>query len=108
MSDAPRRSGGLFSVLMATLIGVAVGLIIAPHDGRRTRLRLLYQLERLGKKAFRIMDDLPLPDVEHASRKEGEAVIEDARKRARDIEEELERLKAETTQKRKSAPTATK
>src|SRR4051812_31414601 len=47
--SASRRSGGAGTVLLATMLGVGLGLLAAPQPGSKTRKLLLKRLATLGE-----------------------------------------------------------
>ena len=70
-------SGGLLWLLVGGAIGAGLGLLLAPHSGRKTRRLLAGRLQTLKDSARDALEDLE---------KEGKALLED------DEEEEDEEL----------------
>ena len=100
-----RRTGGfLLGAIAGGALGVAVGFLIAPQEGRKFRRRLSFKLEQLSKNMVEFIDELgQLEDVSEA-RRTGDQVIASARERAEPILndinarlEEVRRRRAESS-----------
>ena len=86
---------GAWSTLFGGVVGLSLGMLLAPEAGRKTRLRLIYQLERLGLRVSDFADSLLAPGVESDARRTGNALVQDARTEARRIREEIDALLSE-------------
>ena len=102
-SDSGRRSGGTGTLLLATMVGVGLGLLAAPHPGTKTRKLLLKRLAALGEgvgEGLEEVQDLSSKAKKRAKRRlaklreEAEEGLGDrwehARQRFRHVEEEDE------------------
>jgi hypothetical protein len=97
--DRRRRSGGVGTILLATALGVGIGLLAAPDTGIKTRRRLRKRLETLGTdlgEGFEEMQGLSgrarerVRDRLARMKKRGESALEDLEERWRGEEEEEE------------------
>ncbi len=61
-------NGGVFWLLMGGAIGAGLGLLFAPHSGRKTRRLLAARLQSLKDSAQDVLEDLE---------EEGKALLED-------------------------------
>ena len=76
--------------MLGSVIGVAVGLLIAPEEGRKVRRRLAYQLDRGYKKLNELLE-LPT-DVEQEARKTGRSLVKGAEEQASEILHDVDAL----------------
>ena len=86
---------GVLSTFLGGVVGFSLGMLLAPEAGRKTRLRLIYQLERLGLSVSTFAESLLAPGVESDARRTGNALVQDARTEARRIREEIDALLSE-------------
>lgn len=90
--------GGLF---VGGAVGFAMGILLAPDEGREMRQRVSYLLDRWGKQVADLVDDLGSGDLENSeARQSAEAVISDAREKAQEILSEAEAIMSEAKSKR--------
>lgn len=99
-SVARATLGGLF---VGGAVGFAMGVLLAPDEGREMRQRVSYLLDRWGKEVADFVDQLGSDD--HASseaRQNAQAVVSDAREKAQEILSEAEAIMDEARSKRSS------
>lgn len=85
------RAGAWGSVL-GGVAGFALGLLLAPEEGRKVRRRLVYQLERVGEQVGVVLDQVVSPEVRSEARRTGDAVVADARAQADRIRTDIDAL----------------
>ncbi|RMF64988.1 MAG: YtxH domain-containing protein [Bacteroidetes bacterium] len=95
---------GAWGVLLGGAAGFALGLLVAPEEGRKLRRRLVYQLERLAGQVGEIVEDLLHPEVVGEARRDADAIVADAQARARRIREDIDELLGEVRQQRPPRP----
>ena len=88
-----------WGALLGGAAGFALGLLVAPEEGRRTRRRLSYRLESLGQQVSDFADQM-LHRVSESgdARRSGDAVVADAQVRAERIRSDIEALLGEVRQ----------
>jgi gas vesicle protein len=93
------KSLGSFALGLVTgaVMGVGAGLLFAPREGKHTRSKLSYQLSRLREQlqaqiqerfAPKSNEDILFNDAKN----EGEAVTKTTQKRAKQLNEDLDKL----------------
>ncbi|WMJ72776.1 YtxH domain-containing protein [Cytophagaceae bacterium ABcell3] len=89
-----KRSGTLLAFLAGATAGAAAGILFAPDKGKNTRDRLSFQVERYRKRLEEIVDQLmaenDLPPS--AAREEGQKIINEAKKQAEALLNDVENL----------------
>jgi gas vesicle protein len=97
--DRRRRSGGVGTVLLATALGVGIGLLAAPDTGIKTRRRLRKRLETLGTDLGEGLEEMQglsgrarerVRERLARMKKRGESALEDLEERWRADEEDEE------------------
>ena len=83
---------GMWGLLVGGAMGFSLGLLLAPEEGRKMRLRLVYQLERLALRTSDLAERLLAPSEESEARRTGDALVQDARAEAKRIREEIDAL----------------
>ena len=86
---------GVFGTLLGGGVGFVLGILLAPEEGQKVRRRLAYQLEHLSDQLGEFVDQLTQSDQPGDARVDGDAVVADARSRARKIQEDIEALMGE-------------
>lgn len=86
---------GVFGTLVGGSIGFVLGILLAPEEGQKVRRRLAYQLEHLSDQLGEFVDQLTHPGQPGDARVEGDAVVADARSKARKIQEDIDALMGE-------------
>jgi gas vesicle protein len=97
--DRQTRSGGVGTILLATALGVGIGLLAAPDTGIKTRRRLRKRLETLGGDLGEGLEEMQglsgrarerMRERLASMRKRGESALEDLEGRWHGEEEEEE------------------
>lgn len=82
-------------VLVGGVTGFALGLLLAPEEGRKIRRRMVYQLEHLADQVGVFVDQATGTNAASEARKSGDAVVAEAREKARQIREDIDALLGE-------------
>lgn len=83
---------GILGALLGGMTGFAVGLLLAPEAGPRTRRRVLYQLENLAVQSGLLVDRLVNQRSSGDARRTGDALVADAQARAQRIRDDIDAL----------------
>jgi len=94
---------GAWGILLGGAAGFAMGMLLAPEEGRKLRRRLVYQLENLAGQVSEMVDQALNPDVVGDARRQGDALVADARARAQNIREDIDSLLGEIRQQKSTA-----
>lgn len=86
---------GVWGVLVGGVTGFALGLLLAPEEGRKVRRRMVYQLERLADQVGTLVDQAVSPEATSEARRTGDALVADANERARQIRDDIDALLGE-------------
>jgi gas vesicle protein len=86
-ASVPGRTGGAGSLLMATLLGVGIGLLAAPQPGSKTRKLLRKRLAALGEGMGESLEDVQ--EVSSRARKRARQRLAKLREDAGDEWEEV-------------------
>ncbi len=89
---------GVYSALAGGAVGFALGMLFAPKRGPDARRRITYQLERLTAQAEGFFRQFLQSGVERESRRNSDAVVEDAEARADHIRDDIDALMKELRQ----------
>ncbi|MFQ5572286.1 MAG: YtxH domain-containing protein, partial [Rhodothermales bacterium] len=92
--------------LLGGAAGFALGLLLAPEEGRKLRRRLSYRLESLGKQVGDLADQVLNPETESEARRTGDALVADAEVRAQRIRSDIDALLGEVRQPGSSRPSS--
>ena len=90
---SPRSGNGkaaFWGALGGLLVGVGVGLLVAPEQGQRVRRRLAFQLDRLASRLNALLE--PAPGMENEARRSGRSLVQGARAQAHEIMHEVDAL----------------
>lgn len=87
-----------WGVLLGGAAGFALGVLLAPEEGRKLRRRLSYRLENLGKQVGDLADQVLAPEAESDARRTGAALVADAKVRAQQIQSDIDALLGEVRQ----------
>ena len=90
----------LFGFAVGGAVGFAVGLLLAPDEGRQMRHRLAYLLDRWSGQVARVVEDLLSESAPSAARQSADAVVADARQQAEQLLSEAEALMDEFRSRR--------
>ncbi len=86
---------GVWGTVLGGAAGFALGMLVAPEDGKKIRRRLAYQLENLSQQVGGYIDHLTQPAEQSAARQRGDALVADARERADQIRQDIDALLGE-------------
>ncbi|NNE34697.1 MAG: YtxH domain-containing protein [Rhodothermales bacterium] len=79
-----------WGVVVGGGVGFALGMLLAPEEGRKLRRRLAFQLEHISGNIGDYLDGMSSTAVSSAAREKGEAVIADVEERAEAIRQEID------------------
>lgn len=91
---------GAWGVLLGGAAGFALGMLVAPEEGRKLRRRLAYQLDHVAGQVGEVVDQVLNPEVMGEARREGKALVADAQAKAQRIREDIDVLIKEMRQQR--------
>ena len=104
LGDLVRAS--TWGALLGAAAGFALGILLAPEEGRKVRRRLVYQLEHLSEQLGSFVDGIVAPASSSSqAKREGADLVADAQERAERIQQDIDALLSEVKQ---SDPSATK
>ncbi len=109
MGTSNNRSGvssGVFGLLIGGLVGVGVGLLIAPEKGQQVRRRLAYQLNNVVDKLSDLVEQVSRIQEDSEARRQGAALVEEATEQARKILHEADALMNEVRRNPEAGRTA--
>ena len=86
---------GAIGALLGSAAGFALGILLAPEEGQKIRRRLAYQLENLADQINTFVDNIVHPEEPGDARVEGDALVADARSKARKIQDDIDALMGE-------------
>ena len=89
-SDGSWARAGLVGAVLGGLVGFAVGLVLAPEEGKKLRRRMAYQLDNLSGQVNKLVDRMLQDEAVSEARDRGAAVVADAWAKKRKIEEDLD------------------
>lgn len=85
----------VWGVLIGGVTGFALGLLLAPEEGRKIRRRVAYQLEHLADQVGVLVDQVVTPEATNEARRTGDALVADAREKAQRIRDDIDALLGE-------------
>ena len=86
---------GVWGVLVGSVTGFAMGLLLAPEEGRKIRRRMAYQLEHLADQFGKFVDQVAGEAATNETRRTGDALVADAREQAQRIRDDIDALLGE-------------
>ena len=86
---------GIVGTLLGGGVGFVLGILLAPEEGQKVRRRLAYQLEHLSDQLGEFVDQLTHPDQPNDARVDADALVADARTKARKIQDDIDALMGE-------------
>ena len=95
----------VWGMLFGGVTGFALGLLLAPEEGRKIRRRMAYQLEHLADQVGTFVEQAASSEEGSEARRTGDALVADAREKARRIRDDIDALLGEV--RRGAAPSAT-
>ena len=90
MSRAVRSS--IWGFLVGGTAGLAVGMLLAPDEGRQLRRRAAYLLDRWASDLAAVVDRLDSAGVPSDAKARADALVADARQQAEDLLSEADAL----------------
>ncbi len=84
-----------WGMLAGGVAGFALGLLLAPEEGRKLRRRVAYQLEHLADQLGVFVEQLAQSDARSEARQTGDQLVADAREKAQQIREDIDALLGE-------------
>ncbi|HYE94584.1 MAG TPA: YtxH domain-containing protein [Rubricoccaceae bacterium] len=100
MSSSSRFGTYLAGTLAVGAAGFVLGLLLAPREGRYTRDRVAFLLDRWTRQLGGFVDRLDDGAADSEGRRNADAVIADARQQARELLHEADALMSEVRQRR--------
>jgi gas vesicle protein len=97
---------GTWGILLGGAFGFAVGLLLAPEEGKKIRRRLAFHLEQLSRQVGTFIEQVAADDQSSEARREGHELVEDAKQRAQKIRADIDALLGEVQKGRSSQSTA--
>lgn len=91
-------------MLIGGAVGVALGLLIAPEEGKKMRRRMAYQLEHLADQVGTFVDQIANPELASEARRTGDMLVADAREKAQQIRDDIDALLGEVRGASSSRP----
>jgi gas vesicle protein len=76
--------------MLGSIVGVAVGLLIAPEEGRKVRRRVAYHLDRAYKRLNALLE-MP-SELEREARQTGRSLVKGAEEQANEILQDVDAL----------------
>jgi len=84
--------------------GFALGILLAPDEGRQVRQRVAYLLDRWSGQVARMVEGFVSESAPSAARQTADAVVADARQQAEQLLGEAEALMNEVRRRRTDGP----
>jgi gas vesicle protein len=94
----------LWGFVAGGVAGFALGILLAPDEGRQVRQRLAYLLERWSGQLAGVVEALGSESIPSAARQSANAVVADARQQAEQLLGEAEALMKEARSRRTGGP----
>lgn len=86
---------GVWGLLVGGVTGFAVGLLLAPEEGRKIRRRMAYQLEHLADQVGTFVEQVAGQEAMNEARRTGDALVADAQEQAKRIRDDIDALLGE-------------
>lgn len=84
---------GSYGFLLGSAAGIALGVLIAPEEGRKMRRRAVFQIERLAVRLGNWVDDFTKQEtLASEARRSSEAIVQDVEEQASRIRAEIDAL----------------
>ena len=90
--EASGHSGAVIGAVFGTLVGIGIGLIIAPERGVEFRRRAAYHIENLAKYLADVGDRVHRIHVETEARQSAEELVKGAQRQADQIMRDADEL----------------
>ena len=89
---------GAWGAFIGGAVGFALGLLLAPEEGRRLRRKLAYQLDHISDQVADLIEKSLSPRSEGEARRDGQALVDDAQEKAEKIRNDIDTLLGEMRQ----------
>ncbi|MCH8276462.1 MAG: YtxH domain-containing protein [Bacteroidetes bacterium] len=86
---------GTWGAILGGAVGFALGLLLAPEEGRKIRRKLAYQLDHISDQVAVLIEKTLNPESESEARREGDALVADAQEKAERIRGDIDALLGE-------------
>ena len=91
MSNSFRK--GTLGLILGAATGFALGVLFAPEEGKKLRRKLAYQLDNLGGTVADMIDQaMGEQSSSSEARKQGDALVNDAKQKASEISSDIDAL----------------
>lgn len=94
---------GTWGAIVGGAVGFALGLLLAPEEGRRLRRKLAYQLDHLSEQVAELIEKMITPESEGEARRDGKALVDDAQEKAEKIRSDIDTLLGEMREGQESS-----
>ena len=94
---------GTWGAIVGGAVGFALGLLLAPEEGRRLRRKLAYQLDHISEQVADLIEKMLSPESEGEARRDGRALVDDAQEKAEEIRSDIDALLGEMREGQESS-----
>lgn len=94
---------GTWGAIVGGAVGFALGLLLAPEEGRRLRRKLAYQLDHISEQVADLIEKMLSPESEGEARRDGRALVDDAQEKAKEIRSDIDALLGEMREGQESS-----
>ncbi|MEM1270033.1 MAG: YtxH domain-containing protein [Bacteroidota bacterium] len=94
MSNQTSSPNGLLGFLLGGLVGVGVGLLVAPERGQDVRRRMAYHVSALSNRIAELVEQMNRIEADSEARRQGEEIVAEATQRAEQIMQDANELLA--------------
>ncbi len=94
---------GTWGAIVGGAVGFALGLLLAPEEGRRLRRKLAYQLDHISEQVADLIEKMITPESEGEARRDGKALVDDAQEKAEKIRSDIDTLLGEMREGQESS-----
>lgn len=84
-----------WGMIIGGAAGFALGVLLAPEEGKKIRRRVAYQLEHLADQVGSFVDQVANPERTSEARRTGDALVADAQEKAQRIRDDIDALLTE-------------
>jgi gas vesicle protein len=83
---------GFLGLAVGAAAGFALGMLLAPEEGRKLRRRLAFQLDNASARIGDWIESLGDDTVKSEAKQKGESLVADVQQRARQIQDDMDAL----------------